>query len=119
MRIHRWQLKSLLDTICDHPWRVLAIKAVRRTPVFWRYAPIDSITNGAMVRCGDYCNVNDRNPNVVYNNGERFDITCRRRSGRIIPLQNVGDSRWMVVKNYNRRNGNQSSHAPELTGNGP
>jgi hypothetical protein len=124
-RIPRRLVKHTLDTISQQPWRLFAARCIRRSPVFLRYCPINMTTNGAYVRKGDYCKIDgpDKgNPNIIWGaNGHRYnllDSSANRRPGEKIILQDAGDSRLVVVKNYDREAGNASCHARPVTGKG-
>lgn len=124
-RIPRSQVKRTLDAINRSPWRVFTATVVRRSTVYLRYPPRNMTQNGPFVRKGDYAPISgpDRgNPNVIYGpNGQRYhllDADANRRPGEKIVLQAAGEKRVIAVKNYNREKGNQSRHAPAVTGEG-
>ena len=124
-RIERWQVKQTLDEISKSPWRVFTAKVIRRSPLYLRYPPRNMTENGALARVGDHVPIGcDEwgNPNVVFGpDGKLYDLTSsriNRRRGDKIVLQEAGETRTISIKNYDREKGNQSKHAPPVTGKG-
>ncbi len=105
---------------------IFSVKSARRTPLYLRYPPVSDTQNGPLVRDGDYCRLEDKGREIIRDkNGNIYEMNPTgimrerhlqgrspvflRRGNKII-LEDVGTFRWMVVKNYDPNQRNDTKH---------
>lgn len=132
--VERNELRQLLDEVTERPdgrprFPIFSVWVARRTPLYLRYLPVNDLQNGPLARIGDHCRLEDRGQNVLRSEDGRVwevnptdaeqaekhavgrsRIFMRRNCGEKVILEDVGTYRWMVVKNYDPEQRNDTKH---------